>query len=150
MKADPTHQVTLLEIADLDSRAAQLRHQRAHLPEITEIASLTAERTALTDKVRDARIVVDDLTVEQARADREVEQVRTRRERDRNRMDTGQITNPKDLERADPALQRDELVLEAPLSALGCLGGRHRAREMPGHGETDTARLGKDREVHLS
>ena len=99
MKADPTHQVTLLEVAELDSRALQLRHQRAHLPELGEIAALTAERTALTDQVRDARIVVDDLTVEQAKADREVEQVRTRRERDRNRMDTGQITNPKDLER---------------------------------------------------
>ncbi len=94
MKADPTHQVTLLEVAELDSRAAELRHQRAHLPESPD-ASLTAERTALTDQVRDARIVVDDLTVEQAKADREVEQVRNRRERDRNRMDTSQITSPR-------------------------------------------------------
>ena len=114
MKADPTHQVKLLDVAELDSRASQLRHQRSHLPEITEIASLTAERTALTDKVRDARIVVDDLTVEQARADREVEQVRTRRERDRNRMDTGQITNPKDLER----MQHELVSLERRITTL--------------------------------
>ena len=114
MKADPTHQVTLLEVAELDSRAAQLRHQRAHLPELAEIASLTAERTALIDQVRDARIVVDDLTVEQAKADREVEQVRTRRERDRNRMDTGQITNPKDLER----MQHELVSLERRITTL--------------------------------
>ena len=70
MKADPTHQLALLDVAELDSRAAQLRHQRTHLPELAEISTLEAERTQLTDQVRDARIVVDDLTVEQAKADR--------------------------------------------------------------------------------
>lgn len=114
MKADPAHQLALLVVADLDSRAHQLRHQRAHLPELAEIASLEAERTALTDRVRDARIVVDDLTVEQAKADREVEQVRARRERDRNRMDTGQITQPKDLER----MQHELVSLERRITTL--------------------------------
>lgn len=114
MKADPAHQVMLLDVAELDSRAAQLRHQRAHLPELAEIATLTAERTSLTDQVRDARIVVDDLTVEQTRADREVEQVKTRRERDRNRMDTGQITHPKDLER----MQHELVSLERRIATL--------------------------------
>jgi hypothetical protein len=105
LKADPTHQLKLLDIAELDSRAAQLRHQRAHLPELAEIATLEKERTEITDQVRDARIVVDDLTAEQAKADREVEQVKARRERDRTRMDTGQITNPKDLERMQHELE---------------------------------------------
>jgi predicted nucleic acid-binding Zn-ribbon protein len=114
LKADPTHQLKLLVVADLDTRANQLRHQRAHLPELAEIASLEAERTALTDQVRDARIVVDDLTVEQAKADREVEQVRARRERDRNRMDTGQITQPKDLER----MQHELVSLERRITTL--------------------------------
>lgn len=114
MKADPTHQLTLLDVAELDSRAAQLRHQRSHLPELTEIAALEKERTEITDQVRDARIVVDDLTVEQAKADREVEQVRARRERDRTRMDTGQITNPKDLER----MQHELVSLERRITTL--------------------------------
>jgi predicted nucleic acid-binding Zn-ribbon protein len=114
LKADPTHQVKLLDVADLDSRAAQLRHQRAHLPELAEIAALESERTALTDQVRDARIVVDDLTVEQTKADREVEQVKTRRERDRNRMDTGQVTHPKDLER----MQHELVSLERRITTL--------------------------------
>ena len=114
MKADPTHQLRLLDVAELDGRAAQLRHQRTHLPELAEIAALEAERTALTDQVRDARIVVDDLTVEQTKADREVEQVRTRRERDRTRMNSGQITNPKDLER----MQHELVSLERRISTL--------------------------------
>jgi len=49
--------------------------------------------------VRDAQILVDDLTREQKKADLDVETVKTRRERDRSRMDQGLITNPKDLER---------------------------------------------------
>jgi predicted nucleic acid-binding Zn-ribbon protein len=49
--------------------------------------------------VRDAQILVDDLTREQKKADLDVETVKTRRERDRTRMDQGLITNPKDLER---------------------------------------------------
>lgn len=114
MKADPTHQLALLDVAELDSRAALLRHQRSHLPELAEISALGAERTALTDQVRDARIVVDDLAVEQAKADREVESVRTRRERDRTRMDTGQITNPKDLER----MQHELVSLERRITSL--------------------------------
>ena len=114
MKADPTHQLQLLDVAELDRRSAQLRHQRSQLPELAEIAALEAERTALTDKVRDARIVVDDLSVEQAKADREVEQVKARRERDRTRMDTGQITNPKDLER----MQHELVSLERRITTL--------------------------------
>ena len=114
MKADPTHQLALLEVAELDARAAQLRHQRSHLPELGEITALEAERTALTDQVRDARIVVDDLTVEQAKADREVEQVKARRERDRTRMDTGQVSNPKDLER----MQHELVSLERRIGTL--------------------------------
>ncbi|MBS2938577.1 hypothetical protein KDN32_12580 [Nocardioides sp. J2M5] len=114
MKADPTQQLRLLDIAELDRRLAQLRHQRSHLPELAEIAALEQERTGLTDQVRDARIVVDDLTVEQARADREVEQVKARRERDRSRMDAGQITNPKDLER----MQHELVSLERRIGTL--------------------------------
>ena len=114
LKADPADQVRLLEIQDLDQRTAQLRHQRAHLPELAQIATLQAERATITDQERDARIVVDDLTAEQKKADREVEQVRTRRERDRGRMDSGQVTNPKDLER----MQHELVSLERRITTL--------------------------------
>jgi predicted nucleic acid-binding Zn-ribbon protein len=49
--------------------------------------------------VRDLRIEVDDLTAEQRRADADVEQVRTRRERDQGMIDAGQVKDPKALER---------------------------------------------------
>ena len=43
--------------------------------------------------------MVDDLTAEQQKVDTDVEAVKARRVRDRDRMDQGLITNPKDLER---------------------------------------------------
>lgn len=90
---------------ELDSRADQLRHQRASLPELAEIASLEAKRADVENLVRDARIVVDDLTTEQRKVDADVEAVKARRTRDRDRMDQGLVTNPKDLERMQHELE---------------------------------------------
>ena len=39
LKADPFAQLKLLDVQELDARADQLRHQRATLPELAEIAS---------------------------------------------------------------------------------------------------------------
>jgi len=105
VKADPSAQLRLLEVQALDSRADQLRHQRASLPEVARIAELTATHTRLVDAVRDQRIAVDDLTAAQAKADADVEQVRARRTRDRDRMDQGLVSNPKDLERMQHELE---------------------------------------------
>ena len=114
MKADPSVQLRLLDVQELDSRALQLRHQRKALPALADIATLEKERVGIVDQQRDARIVVDDLTVEQKRADADVEQVKARRQRDRERMDAGLVTNPKDLER----LQSELVSLERRISTL--------------------------------
>ena len=114
LKADPSVQLKLLDVQELDARAAQLRHQRASLPELAEIAELEQSRAALDNQVRDAQIQVDDLTVEQTKVDADVEQVKTRRTRDRDRMDQGLITNPKDLER----MQHELTSLERRITSL--------------------------------
>ena len=75
------------------------------MPELAEIAELEKSRGELDDQVRDAQIVVDDLTTEQKKIDRDVEQVTVRRTRDRDRMHQGLITNPKDLERMQHELE---------------------------------------------
>ena len=90
---------------ELDSRADQIRHQLAHLPEHAEIQQLTATRADLDDRARDAAILVEDLTAEQAKVDADVEQVRARRTRDRDRMDQGLVSNPKDLQRMQHELE---------------------------------------------
>ncbi len=99
MKADPSAQLRLLDVQALDARVDQLRHQRANLPEIAEIATLTASRADLNDGMRDQQIRVDDLMAAQRKADADVEQVKIRRVRDKDRMDQGLISNPKDLEK---------------------------------------------------
>ncbi|NGZ99447.1 hypothetical protein G5V59_00620 [Nocardioides sp. W3-2-3] len=61
--------------------------------------SLLGRRGDIDGRLRDQRIVVDDLTAAQAKADADVEQVKARRTRDRDRMDSGAIGDPKALER---------------------------------------------------
>jgi len=114
LKADPADQLRLLEVQRLDARADQLRHQRASLPEHAEIAELTAKRADLVDLARDARIAVDDLTLEQQKVDQDVEAVKARRSRDRDRMDQGLVTNPKDLQR----MQAELVSLDRRISTL--------------------------------
>jgi predicted nucleic acid-binding Zn-ribbon protein len=99
----------------LDARADLLRHQLATLPELDEITALEASRLELDNQARDARIAVDDLTVEQKKIDADVEQVKTRRTRDQSRIDQGLISNPKDIERMQHemvSLQRRIVSLE--------------------------------------
>ncbi len=47
LKADPFVQLKLLDVQELDARADQLRHQRANLPELAEIAKLGQTRAEL-------------------------------------------------------------------------------------------------------
>ena len=75
------------------------------MPEIAQLHDNETRRKQLDDRARDLRVAVDDLTAEQRKADADVEQVKTRRERDRSRMEQGLITNPKDLERMGHELQ---------------------------------------------
>ncbi len=91
-----------------------MRHQLASLPESKELAALGAERADVDTQARDAKILVDDLSREQRKADADVEQVKARRERDQDRMDKGLITNPKDLER----MQHEMVSLQRRISEL--------------------------------
>lgn len=68
----------------------------------------------MEDQARDARIRVDDLTAAQRKADADVEAVRTRRKRDQERMDSGAIANPKDLER----MQHELVSLDRRIGVL--------------------------------
>jgi uncharacterized protein len=64
--------------------------------------------------VRDARVLVEDLTADQLKADQDVEQVRARRGRDQQRIEQGLITNPKDLEH----MQRELVSLDRRIGVL--------------------------------
>jgi predicted nucleic acid-binding Zn-ribbon protein len=114
VKADPSAQVRLLDLQDLDSRADQLRHQRRSLPEHAQLVELADTRHRLDGQVQDAKIAVEDLTAEQTKVDGDVEQVKTRRERDRQRIDQGLVNNPKDIQR----MQQEMVSLERRITSL--------------------------------
>ena len=99
MKADPSAQVRLLDLQELDARADQLRHQRRTLAEHARLAELTQARARIAGQAQDARISVDDLTAEQNKVESDVEQVRARRQRDQQRIEQGLVSNPKDIQR---------------------------------------------------
>jgi uncharacterized protein len=103
-----------LDVQELDAKLDLLRHQLATMPETAELERLTGSRTAVADQARDAQIRVDDLTRAQRKADADVEQVKTRRTRDQDRIDKGLISSPKDLER----MQHELVSLQRRISEL--------------------------------
>ncbi|WP_282798358.1 C4-type zinc ribbon domain-containing protein [Streptomyces sp. CC224B] len=103
MNAAPADQIRLLDLQDLDVRLTQLAHKRASLPEHAEIESLTKDVTQLRDLLVAAQTEDSDCAREQTKAEQDVDQVRRRAARDQQRLDSGAVTSPKDLE----SLQRE-------------------------------------------
>ncbi|WP_020577521.1 zinc ribbon domain-containing protein [Actinopolymorpha alba] len=91
-------QLRLLDVQALDIRLDQLAHRRRTLPESAEAERLLVERKELESEVVAADTLVADLGREQRKADADVEQVRTRRARDEQRLQAGQVASPKELE----------------------------------------------------
>lgn len=107
-RADPSAQLKLLD-AEQDSRQNELHRRLASLPQAAEVKELTRQRRDLEGKVGDARVMVDDLTRSQNQADLDVEQVKSRRRRDQERINKGLIKNPKDVKRSQSELAFLEL-----------------------------------------
>ncbi len=115
MKADPFVQLRLLDLQGLDSAVDRLRHRRATLPEIAEMQRLDTSVDALRDAIVRAETEVSDLAREQAKFEREIDQVRSRKDRDEQRLASGSITIAKqlqDLEHEVATLSRRQSDLE--------------------------------------
>lgn len=89
MKADPQVQRRLLDLQAIDTNLAQLAHRRRTLPERAELESLARELSSLEDDRVRAQVAVDDLDRDIARLEKDVEQVRVRKEKDENRLAAG-------------------------------------------------------------
>ena len=88
----------MLDLQDLDLQLDQVAHKRASLPEHQALKELTAEKSVVDRELVTADTEVSDLQREQKKADSDVEQVRQRKARNQQRIDSGQITSPRDLE----------------------------------------------------
>ncbi|MGW0660610.1 zinc ribbon domain-containing protein [Streptodolium elevatio] len=98
MNAAPADQLRLLDLQALDSRLDRLAHRRRTLPEHEEIDRLGTRLATLRDLVVAAQTEDGDAAREQTKAEQDVDQVRTRAERDQQRLDSGHVSNPKELE----------------------------------------------------
>ena len=89
MKADPQVQRRLLDLQAIDTNLAQLAHRRRSLPERAELESLARELSSMEDERVRAQVAVDDLDRDIARLEKDVEQVRARKQKDENRLAAG-------------------------------------------------------------
>ncbi|MCM3922850.1 C4-type zinc ribbon domain-containing protein [Frankia sp. AiPs1] len=135
MKADPAIQLRLLDLQALDAGLDRLAARRRGLPELAVITERTAALGTLDDEVVEVRTELGDVTRAQRKLETEIELVRTRSARDSQRLESGAVSNSRELENLqaelaslarrqgvleDDALEKMEAVegLEGRLAAL--------------------------------
>jgi uncharacterized protein len=89
VKASPEAQRRLLELQAVDTALAQLAHRRKSLPELAEIDAVSRDLSALEDERVRAQVAVDDLDRDISRFEKDIEQVRIRKDRDQKRLEAG-------------------------------------------------------------
>lgn len=104
MKAELTRQWRLLDLQQLDTRLAQLEHRARALPQIAQLESAAAGRDRAAEDEVLARVAVQDAERAVAKAETDVEQVRSRAARDQSRLDAG-LAKPKELQGLQHELQ---------------------------------------------
>ena len=97
MKAAPEFQRRLLDLQAVDTALARLEHIRKTLPETDEARRLHADRGRMAERVVEAETRVLDMTAEADRAEADIVPVKERLERNRRRIDAGEIADPKAL-----------------------------------------------------
>jgi hypothetical protein len=98
VKAAPDDQLRLLDLQALDTALDRLTHRRRSLPELAEIDELQARVIRLADDIVLLETEDSDLSREQSKVDADVDLVRSRMERDKQRLDSGQVGSPRELE----------------------------------------------------
>ena len=113
MKASPSDQQQILDVAAFDQKTTALNHTASTLPELAELISITTK----SNNARDLRIAAEtehnDVKRELLRAEGDVEQIVTRINRDEARL-SGGSASPKELEQ----LQHEVGTLNARRSEL--------------------------------
>lgn len=96
--ASPDQQQALLDLQGFDTKLLQLSHKRAGLPEISAAQDLEVELGSIKMRLVAAQTEASDLKLNQLKAESDVEQVLSRSRRDQERLDSGAVSAPKELE----------------------------------------------------
>jgi predicted nucleic acid-binding Zn-ribbon protein len=147
VNAAPQDQWRLLDVQANDTRLAQLAHRRRTLPELGEIAGLEARLAKLDGELVLARTRVGDAERAVAKAEADVELVRSRARRNQQRLDAGQGA-PKELQamqheleslaHRQSVLEDEELeIMETLETAQNAVSSLERDREEAAQGLQD-------------
>ena len=98
MNAAPEVQLRLLDVQSHDSAVDRLAQRRRTLPELAQIESLDARLDTLRDEIVAAETELSDLAREQRKVENDVDMVRVRIARDQQRLDSGAVASPRELE----------------------------------------------------
>ena len=120
MKAEPAAQARLLDLQELDTALQRLDHRLRSLPEIVEAARLKERVDAIDAELITAQTRASDIERHQRKAEADVDQVRSRADRDTKWLESGQITNAKELQNLQSEIaslgrrqaELEEVVLE--------------------------------------
>lgn len=121
MKAEPAAQARLLDLQRLDLEVQHLDHRAATLPEVAEATRLAELADRLDGELIAAQTRLSDAERAQRKAESDVDQVRSRAARDTERLESGRITNGKELQNLQSEIaslsrrqgELEEVVLEA-------------------------------------
>ncbi|MGW9348448.1 zinc ribbon domain-containing protein [Nocardiopsis flavescens] len=121
MKAEPAAQARLLDLQRLDLEIQHLDHRAATLPEVAEATRLAEMADRLDGELIAAQTRLSDAERAQRKAESDVDQVRSRAARDTERLESGRITNGKELQNLQSEIaslsrrqgELEEVVLEA-------------------------------------
>lgn len=140
MKAEPAAQARLLNLQELDTELERLDHRARTLPEAVEAARLKDRLDELDAELMAAQTRVSDVGRQQRKAESDVDQVRKRADRDAKRLESGQVTNAKELQNLQSeivSLKRRQTELEEVVLEV-----MERAEEL----NAQVARLTEERE----
>jgi predicted nucleic acid-binding Zn-ribbon protein len=114
VNAAPDVQQRLLALQSLDTTIDRLAHRRRTLPELAEIARIEERLGHLRDEIVGIETQISDIAREERRIEADVDVVRTRISKDRQRLDTGAVSSPRELEN----LQHELISLDRRRSDL--------------------------------
>jgi uncharacterized protein len=121
VKAEPAAQARLLDLQELDLEVQRLDHRAATLPEVAEATRLAELADRLDGELIAAQTRLSDAERAQRKAESDVDQVRARAVRDTERLESGRITNGRELQNLQSEIaslgrrqgELEEVVLEA-------------------------------------
>ena len=149
MQAAATAQSRLLGLQSIDTAIAQLEHRRRSLPELARIAEKQQVRRRQGEQLIAANTVVSDLEGDVAKAEADLVPVRQRLERDQQRVNSGAVTDPKQLNALLDEIQHlrrrisdlEDVELELMERLEEATAGRDEIVAARGEGETELRAL---------